>query len=225
MYPHLHRKLALATLFLPSLLFWGVSLLKDPICVGAMGYFIYATYSVFIKKRKIPVSLIIMYITGFLLLNTKPYILIALSVVFLVWIFFRFRDKIEDRTLRSVSTILFVLLAVVGGYFVTEGLSQSETTAQFSTDQLLKTVEKQQSTFSRNIGAREGGGSNFTVGSSDNSLLGTMALFPVGVVSTFFSSFYLGNPVAADDPLSAGILCFPGAYHYVFPAGGGRTNI
>jgi hypothetical protein len=189
MYPHLHRKLALATLFLPSLLFWGVSLLKDPICVGAMGYFIYATYSVFIKKRKIPVSLIIMYTTGFLLLNTKPYILIALSVVFLVWIFFRFRDKIEDRTLRSVSTILFVLLAVVGGYFVTEGLSQSETTAQFSTDQLLKTVEKQQSTFSRNIGAREGGGSNFSVGSSDNSLIGTIALFPVGVVSTFFRPF------------------------------------
>jgi hypothetical protein len=189
MYPHLHRKLALATLFLPSLLFWGVSLLKDPICVGAMGYFTYAAYCIFIKRTNIVLSLIVMYGMGFLLLNTKPYILICLSAVFLIWIFFRIREKIEDKTLRGVSTILFVLLAALGGYFVTEGLAQSETTAQFSTDQLLKTVEKQQSTFAGNTDATGGGGSTFTVGATDNSLLGTIALFPVGVVSTFFRPF------------------------------------
>jgi hypothetical protein len=189
MYPHLAKKLAYATLFLPSLLFWGVSLLKDPICVGAMGYFTYAAYSVFIKKTKIVPSLIIMYIMGFLLLNTKPYILITLSVVFLVWIFFRLRDKIEDKTLRGVSTILFVLLAAVAGFFVSESLSQSETTAQFSTDQLLQTVQRQQSTFSGNTDQNEGGGSTFSLGKADNSLLGTISLFPIGVVSTFFRPF------------------------------------
>ncbi|MBL7744899.1 MAG: hypothetical protein JNN00_15605 [Chitinophagaceae bacterium] len=189
MYPHLYKKIAYATLFLPSLLFWGVSLLKDPICVGAMGYFTYAAYSVFIKQRKIAVSLIIMYLSGFLLFNTKPYILICLSAVFLVWIFFRVRDRIEDKTLRGVSTILFLLLAMGGGFFVIEGLAQSEVTAQFSTDQLLNTVQKQQSTFSSNTAAAEGGGSTFNVGQTGGSVLGAISLFPIGVVSTFFRPF------------------------------------
>lgn len=189
MYPHLYRKLAYATLFLPSLLFWGVSLLKDPICMGALGFFTYAAYSVFIKKRKVLPSLVIIYLTGFILVNTKPYILISLSVVFLVWIFFLFREKIADRTLRGVSTILFAMLAGVGGYFVTQGLSQSETTAQFSTDRLLNTVQSQQTTFSRNTAGAEGGGSNFSVSSSGSSLIGTISLFPIGVVSTFFRPF------------------------------------
>ena len=69
MYPHLHKKIAIACLFLPSILFWGVSLLKDPLCLGAMGYFIYGAYSLFIKRSKTFVSIIQILIFGFLLLH------------------------------------------------------------------------------------------------------------------------------------------------------------
>lgn len=189
MYPHLLKKLAYATLFLPSLLFWGVSLLKDPICVGAMGYFLYAAYSIFIKRRKIIASLISLYLSGFLLFNTKPYILLSLSGVFLLWIFLRFRDKIEDKTLRNGSTIAFVLISLLSGYLVTQGLSQSEETSKFSADQILTTIETQQSTFSRNAGTAEGGGSNFSIGDAPSSPLGMLMLFPLGVINTFFRPF------------------------------------
>src|SRR5688572_246583 len=188
MYPHLHKKLAYATLFLPSLLFWGVSLLKDPICVGAMGYLLYAAYSVFIKKTKILPSLIIMYLMSFLLINTKPYILICLSGVFLLWIFLRFRDRIEDTTLRSISTVLFVGISIFAGYLVSQSIAQ-EGASQFTADQLLTTVQSQQATFSRNVGASEGGGSNFSVGSSSGSPLALLTLFPLGVMNTFFRPF------------------------------------
>ncbi|MEJ0104622.1 MAG: hypothetical protein WDO19_19565 [Bacteroidota bacterium] len=82
MYPHLHKKIAVACLFLPSMLFWGVSLLKDPFCIGAMGYFIYAVYSVFIKKRNFFWSIVQLLLSGFLLMNLKPYILYCLVAVF-----------------------------------------------------------------------------------------------------------------------------------------------
>jgi len=189
MYPHLHKKIAYATLFLPSLLFWGVSLLKDPICVGAMGYFLYAAYSIFIKKKKIFISIIILYLGGFLLFITKPYILLCLSGVFLLWIFLRFRDKIEDKTLRNISTVAFVLIAMLSGYFVTQVLAQSEETSKFSTEQIFTTIEAQQSTFSRNVGTEEGGGSNFSLGSAGSSPLGMAALFPLGIMNTFFRPF------------------------------------
>jgi hypothetical protein len=191
LYPHLHKKIAYATLFLPSLLFWGVSLLKDPICVGAMGYFLYAAYSVFIKKQKIGVNLVVIYLAGFLLFITKPYILLSMSAVFMLWIFLRFRDKIEDKTLRSLSTAAFVLLAVLGGYFVTQGLASAEETSQFSADQILTTIQSQQNTFSRNVGSELGGGSNFSIGGGGGggSPLQMAALFPLGVVNTFLRPF------------------------------------
>lgn len=189
MYPHLHKKLAIATLFLPSLLFWGVSLLKDPICVGAMGYFLYGAYTLFIRRKKFIISIITIYLSAFLLLYTKPYILICMAGVFLLWIFLRFRDRIEDKTLRSISTAAFVMLSLFAGYLVTQGLASSDETAKFSAEQLLTTIQSQQSTFSRNIGTEEGGGSNFSVGAVENSPLGMAALFPLGVVNTFFRPF------------------------------------
>ncbi|MGC4035931.1 MAG: hypothetical protein QM764_08210 [Chitinophagaceae bacterium] len=189
MYPHLHRKIAIASLFLPSLLFWGVSLLKDPFCIAAMGYFIYAAYSLFIKKKRVFMSIIQILIAGFFLINLKPYILFSLVAVFSLWIFYRFRENIADRTLRNVSTIIFTILAVLAGFFATQGLGQAGN-SQFAADQLLTTVNRQQAIFSNNHGEAEGALSNFTVGSGPTSSIGSLiALFPVGIVNTYFRPF------------------------------------
>jgi hypothetical protein len=190
MYPHLHKKIAIASLFLPSLLFWGVSLLKDPICVGAMGYFIYAAYSLFIKNRKAVTSLVMIFLSGFLLYNTKPYILYTLAAVFSLWIFLRFRDRIEDKTLRNISTALFSGLAVLVGFLATQSLGQAEAASQFTTDQLLSTIQSQQATFLNN--KAEGGASNFTIGGDGGAAvsgIGLAFLFPQGIVNTFFRPF------------------------------------
>lgn len=204
MYPHMHRKIALATLFLPSILFWGTSLLKDPICVGAMGFFTYAAYSLLIKRKNITSSLIALIVSGWLLNSYKPYILICLSAVFMLWVFYRFRSSIKDKTLRTVSTSLFMALAVLAGYFLSQGLAQSESTAQFSSDKLLETIQSQQATFGRNSAGAEGGGSNFSVGSTGSALQMAAAL-PLGVVNTFFRPFLwdVRSPVAILSALEA----------------------
>lgn len=197
MYPHLHKKIAYATLFLPSILFWGVSLLKDPICVGAMGFFIYAAYSALIKKEKVISSVIIIFVSGFLLMNFKPYILLSLSAVFLLWVFLRFRNKIADKTLRTVSTTFFITVAMGGGFLLSQSLAQTEATDQFSSEKILKTIEAQQGTFSRNTAESEGGGSNFSVGNTSSPIAMAIRL-PLGVVNTYFRPFLfeVRSPVA-----------------------------
>jgi hypothetical protein len=197
-YPRLHKKIAYATLFLPSIIFWGSSLLKDPICVGAMGFFIYAAYSIFIKKQKIITSLIILYISGLLLNYLKPYILISLSAVFLLWFFMLFRYKIKDRTLRTVSTSLFILIALGAGLIISQNLAQSEATAQFSSENIIKTIESQQATFNRNSDKfGEGGGSNFSIGSS-GSIFQMIFKLPLGIINTYFRPFPwdINSPIA-----------------------------
>ena len=125
LYPHLHKKIAIAFLFLPSLLFWGVGLLKDTICLGAMGYCLYAAYKIFIKGEKKVVDILIMVGAGFLLFYIKPYILICLAPAFLLWLFLRFRKYIADKTLRQIATFLFATVSIVAAFFLVQSFTAS----------------------------------------------------------------------------------------------------
>ena len=49
-YPQLHRWLAIASFFIPSVFFWGSGLLKDTITIGCLGVGTYQVYRIFIKK-------------------------------------------------------------------------------------------------------------------------------------------------------------------------------
>jgi len=186
LYPRLHKKFAIAFLFLPSVLFWGGSLLKDSICLGAMGFALYAAYSIVFKKRKIFSSLLILIFSIFLLYNIKPYILLCLVPAFLLWVFLDFRKKIQDRTLRQIAGILFTMLSIVIGMIALQAITQSEMTSQYSSENILKSVQGMQGTFAV---SDEGSGSSFTVGAATGSIGSTLALFPLGIVATLFRPF------------------------------------
>src|ERR1035438_4668176 len=46
-YPHLHKKLAIAILFFPTFVFWSSGVLKDPLCIGSLGWVTYSLYELF----------------------------------------------------------------------------------------------------------------------------------------------------------------------------------
>ena len=112
LYPHLHKKAAIAALYLPSVIFWGVGLIKDSICIGALGFLFYALYSIFFLKRKIVSSVIISLVCGFLLYSIKPYIFLCFIGAFVLWLFLHFSKQIRDRTLRQSQVFCLLLWEV-----------------------------------------------------------------------------------------------------------------
>lgn len=188
MYPHLHRKIAIAFLFLPSLLFWSEGLLKDTICLGSLGYCLYAAYKIFITRKAKMLDFIIMVGAGWLMFNIKPYILICLAPAFLIWLFLRARVHIPDKTLRQIATFLFTIISLVGAFILVQSFTSSELASQYSTENILKTVKSQQQIFSQNE-ANGGGGSNFEVGEVGNSISSMILMFPTGIMNTFFRPF------------------------------------
>lgn len=188
LYPHLHKKMAIATLFLPSVLFWGGGLMKDTICLGSLGFFLYAAYNVFIRNHKRLISVLIMLATGYLMYYIKAYILICVMPAFLMWIFLRYRVRIQDKTLRQISTGLFTFASVFAGFFLVQSFTASEALSRYSTEKLVTSVQAQQNSFNNSESA--GGGSNFTMPKLENdSPLGALQLFPLGVINTFFRPF------------------------------------
>ncbi len=188
LYPHLHKKIAIAFLFLPSLLFWSEGLLKDTICLGAMGYCLYAAYKIFIKRNGKVVDFLLMIAAGWLMFNIKPYILICLAPAFLLWLFLRFRVLIPDRTLRQISTFLFATISMVGAFIMVQSFTSSEMASQYSAENIQNTIKGQQEIFSKNE-VSSGGGSNFEVRDVGSSPSGMLLLFPTGIMNTFFRPF------------------------------------
>lgn len=185
LYPHLHKKLAIAILFLPSVLFWGVGLLKDSICIGALGFVLHSMYYIFFKKKKIAWSVILLIFNGTLLYFIKTYILLSFIPAFLLWWFFLFSKNIKDPTLRRISAILLVIISIGGSFFVLQKFTSSDIASQFSTEQLLATVQKQQTIFN----FAESTGSNFSLGQFDNSTFGLIMQLPKGITATLFRPF------------------------------------
>jgi len=189
MYPHLHKKIAIATLFLPSVMFWGGSLLKDSICLGSFGFAFYAAYNIAIKKHKIPISFFILIITGLLLFYIKPYILLCAVPSFLLWLFIRFNKKIESKSLRSIATVLFSIVSLVIAFLLIQSLTNSEIASQYSSDNLFKSVQSQQTSFNY----FKGTGSNFTIGEFDNSLGGVSEIISCWINCNSFQTIPLGS--------------------------------
>ncbi|MBK8953263.1 MAG: hypothetical protein IPM85_14335 [Chitinophagaceae bacterium] len=77
-------------------------------------------------------------------------------------------------------------LAAAAGFLISQSLASNESKEQFTSEELLKTVQAQQTTFSRN--PTQGSGSNFSVGNTDSPAK-MVALFPLGVVNTYFRPF------------------------------------
>ena len=49
--PHVYKQLAWTMFYIPSLFFWGSGLLKDSLCLGALGWLFYALYRGAIQRQ------------------------------------------------------------------------------------------------------------------------------------------------------------------------------
>jgi hypothetical protein len=185
LYPHLHKKMAVATLFLPSVLFWSSSLIKDSITMGALGFFVYAFYQMFFKKEKILANTFIVISSSVLLFYIKPYILLCAIPAFLVWAFFLMQRNIRDKGIRTLVTLLFAISTAAASAFFMQRIASSELASQYATQNITKALAAQQSTYA----VTEDAGSSFKVGEFDGSIGGLIAMFPLGIVTTLFRPF------------------------------------
>src|SRR5258705_2779765 len=114
-YPAARREIALAVLFLPSVGFWSAGLLKDTICFGAVGFFIYAIFNLAIKKRKMVASIFWIVVCSYLLFSIKTYIFLVLVLAVTIWIFAETNQLIKDKTLRQIFAVMTFFFGVTAG--------------------------------------------------------------------------------------------------------------
>lgn len=200
-YPHLHKKIAIATLYLPSLLFWSSALMKDSITMGALGFFVYGVYQLFFLRRKIFANILVVSLNAFLLFYIKPYIVLCAVPGFLVWAYLLLNRNIKDKGFRMFATLLFTGLTIAGSIYFMQKIASSEIASQYATQNIIKALESQQNTYNQ----VEDAGSTFKASSIDNSIGGILKLFPLGIVNSLYRPFpwEVRSPVMALTALEA----------------------
>jgi len=193
MYPMLHRPLAYAVFFIPSVYFWGSGLMKDSLSLGALGWVFYAFYFGLMKREKIITNVIIMLVASWCLYNIKSYILFAFMGGALIWLFLEYRANIRNPALRLLMLPVMIVGGSVSSYVAVLQLTENDArydvdniadTARVSSEWLEYLADKQQ-------------GSVYSLGITDWSPAGILSKAPQAI----WLSLFQPHPWQARNPI------------------------
>lgn len=181
-YPAFHRNLAIAVLFMPSVIFWGSGMLKDSFTLAATCYFIVATDKFINRNRKFwPV--VAMLISGAIIVSIKPYILLILFPGTLVWYFYKRIRNIKNAYFRFVMVPGIYAVIILGSYGALVGLG--DRLGKFSIDKAFKTA----AVIQHDLKQEYYDGASFDIGTIEPTAWGVVKKFPAAVVAGLFRPF------------------------------------
>jgi len=108
----LAKPFSYAVLFVPSFLFWGSGIMKEPICIFGLGGIFYATNQLILKKEFRLKYFTLFLISAFLLFQVKVYILISFLIACIPWITAKLRLPIKSFYVRTSLKFIFLLILI-----------------------------------------------------------------------------------------------------------------
>lgn len=184
-YPHLHKHLAIAILFLPTFVFWSSGILKDPLCTGALGWITYALYEGIFKKKHLIKNTIIVVFAGYVLVLLKIYILVSYVPFLLLFLVLKNVNLVRN-TFMKVALTLTLLGGILVGF--TQIMKQlQESMKKYAGESITKTIQGYQ----KNYAAQENWAqSNFSLGVEfDGSMFSLVKMAPAAVIATLYRPF------------------------------------
>lgn len=183
-YPHLHKQMAIAILYLPTFVFWSSGILKDPVCTGSIGWLTYALYESFYRKKDILKNIVIIFCAGYLLYVIKVYILISYVPFFFLFLILKNVNLIKSRVWRVTFVLGFIVLAM--GMFTTVMQQLAGTLGAYGGSDVTKNISIYQKAYAE----QEDVGSAFSLGVEyDGSVSSLIKIAPAAIIATLFRPF------------------------------------
>ena len=203
-FPALKKQMAIAFLFIPSVFFWGSGVMKDTITLSCIGYYTYAFYWIFIKRKYSMGHFLSIFVSTYLILMIKPYIVFALLPGSLIWFINTNISNIKNVVLKYMTGPIFFTIAVVGGYVLL--LSMGEILGAYSVEKVL---DKALVT-NLDLKAEYYSGNAFDIGEFDATVPSMLAKAPVAIVAAIYRPYIweAGNVVMLASGLESLFLLF-----------------
>lgn len=206
MYPHLHKWLAIAIFYIPSVLFWGSGLLKDTITYSCVGFMVYTCYYLFIEKEFKIRNYILLLGAVVILYKIKIYILLTFLPAMILWVFFVNLSKIKNKVARGFAAPLFISIAV--GLAVFAALKAGEDNPKYAFNKLAETARV--TAYDIRYWTGKGAGSGYTLGELDGTFNSMITLAPSAVVVSLFRPYLweVNNPLMLMSAIESFLFLF-----------------
>lgn len=182
-FPHLHKQLAIAALFVPSVFFWGSGILKDCVTFGALGWFTYAAYFLLVRRRKIFFSLIMLILNGWLIMEVKGYILLGFLPALIFWVVNIHKRRIHSSFLRKLITPIMLVGTIVLGFMLITQVGGA--LGRYSIQNITEVAED----FHVWHSIASEGGSGYNLGEISYSPAGMLSKLPAALNVTLFRPY------------------------------------
>ncbi|MFM2359353.1 MAG: hypothetical protein RLY16_1346 [Bacteroidota bacterium] len=185
LYPTMHRKLAIAIIYMPTFVFWSSGILKDPICTGMMGFLTYGLYNLVVKRQHILKNTLVVLLSAYVLGIVKSYILVSyLPFTLLFVLLLRFKQL--KSAVSRLALIFSLILMGVGGSFLVADRMQEEL-GNLAFDKISESVKVTQNNFINMADLAE---SSFSLGVDFDGSPASMAkMAPLAVNATLFRPY------------------------------------
>ncbi len=184
-FPHYSRNLAIAILFMPSVIFWGSGMLKDSFTLAATCYLMVLTNNIIQRKGHLLLNVLGLILFGYIVVSIKAYVILILLPSSLVWFFYSKIKKIRNRLIRYLIVPFIYAIIIGGSYF---GLTAfGESLGKFSIERALKTATITQGDLKQDYYD----GNSFDIGEFEATPSGALSKFPAATVAGLYRPFIL----------------------------------
>ena len=183
-FPSLAGKLAIGFLFLPSVLFWGSSILKDTFTFSATCLWVHAVDEVFFKKCGLIGNWSAIVLSGLTLILIKPYIFMILLPATILWLLYYRLSRLKNKMVKFV--LVPVLAAGLFGATIAALTGLSGQLGKFALDDALTTIQATQDDLLNN---KSYGSNSFDIGLVDGTWQSVLSKFPQAVNAALFRPY------------------------------------
>ena len=202
--PHVYKQLAWTVFYVPSMFFWGSGLLKDSLCLGALGWLLYALYRGAIQRKGLIKCVLIGCSASYALFAIKVYILLCFLPAALLWVFNETNSRIKNGTLRIIARPIFLGLGILVAIYAATNLTKGD--EKYDVDKIGERSKITAESIYRQSISQEGSG--YYLGELDGSLGSMVKLAPQAIGTALFRPFIweAHNPVMLLSALEASFI-------------------
>jgi hypothetical protein len=202
--PQYHFWLAIAALFIPSVVFWGSGLLKDTLTLAAVGFMTYAISNLFLLKRVTIRSILLLLLSAWILFVVKKYILLCFLPAAFLWIYAAQLQRIRSVVLKILLVPVILLLLLVSGYYSIILVGKDD--QRYAIDRIAVTA--QVTAYDIGFYTGRGAGSTYDLGELDGTVSNMISKLPQAVNVALFRPYLweVRNPLMLLSALESLVL-------------------
>ena len=184
-FPALHRPIGLAIFFFPSVFFWGSGLIKDTVALAALGWMFFAFYQLFIEKKRVMVTIVILLIAIISLYSIRKFVLLSFLPPAVIWAAIHNSNMIKTKWLRYSISPFLIIIGVMSAWYIASNITEGDT--KYDID-AIGARTKINAEYLYRISLQEGG-SAYYLGEMDGSMGNLLRLAPKALVVTIFRPY------------------------------------